>query len=70
MKNIILALLIFSGIISFAQEKDSTIVFKKRVLESVEVDFLLSYYNQDGTHSAVSGGIGSEKLNDIASMTS
>ena len=67
MKNIILALLIFSGIISFAQEKDSTIVFKKRVLESVEVDFLLSYYNQDGTHSAVSGGIGSEKLNDIAS---
>jgi hypothetical protein len=26
----------------------------------------LSYYNQDGVHSAVNGGIGSEKLSDIA----
>ena len=42
-------------------------VFKKRVLENVEVDFLASYYDQDGVHSAVSGGMGSEKLNDIAS---
>lgn len=50
-----------------AQVKDSTTTFKKRVLENTEVDFLLSYYNQDGTHSAVSGGIGSEKLSDIAS---
>ena len=41
-------------------------MFKKRVLESTEVDFLASYYDQDGTHSAVSGGIGSEKLNDFA----
>jgi hypothetical protein len=28
---------------------------------------LLSYYKQDGQHSAVSGGIGSEKLTDIVS---
>lgn len=53
--------------LSFAQEKDTTVVFKKRVLESTEVDFVSSYYNQNGTHSAVSGGIGSEKLTDIAS---
>lgn len=53
--------------LSFSQEKDTTVVFKKRVLESTEVDFLASYYNQDGTHSAVSGGIGSEKLTDFAS---
>lgn len=52
---------------AIAQVKDSTTTFKKRVLENTEVDFLLSYYNQDGTHSAVSGGIGSEKLSDIAS---
>ena len=51
----------------FSQEKDTTVVFKKRVLESTEVDFLLSYYNQDGVHSSVSGGIGSEKLTDLAS---
>jgi hypothetical protein len=37
------------------------------VLENTEVDVLLSYYNQDGVHSAVNGGIGSEKLSDIAS---
>lgn len=55
--------------LGFSQEieKDSTVVFKKRVLESTEVDFLLSYYKQDGVHSSVSGGIGSEKLTDIAS---
>jgi hypothetical protein len=47
--------------------KDTTVTFKKRVLESTEVDFMLSYYNQDGVHSSVSGGIGSEKLTDIAS---
>jgi hypothetical protein len=35
------------------------------VLENTEVDVLLSYYNQDGVHSAVNGGIGSEKP-DIA----
>jgi hypothetical protein len=54
------------SMISYGQEKDTTVVFKKRVLESTEVDFLASYYDQDGTHSAVSGGIGSEKLNDLA----
>jgi len=54
------------SMISYGQEKDSTVVFKKRVLESAEVDFMASYYDQDGTHSAVSGGIGSEKLSDFA----
>jgi hypothetical protein len=66
MKKIIITFSLLSAIIAFAQEKDSTVVFKKRVLESTEVDFLLSYYNQDGSKSAVSGGIGSEKLTDLA----
>jgi len=68
MKNIKALFLFFFAIstISYGQEKDSTVVFKKRVLESTEVDFMASYYDQDGTHSAVSGGIGSEKLNDFA----
>jgi len=63
-KTIIL-FLIFS-FVSFGQEKDTTVVFKKRVLESTEVDFMFSYYDQDGVHSSVSGGIGSEKLDDLA----
>ncbi|WP_395062834.1 DUF3570 domain-containing protein [Flavobacterium sp.] len=68
--KLIIALFFISGF-AFSQDKevakDTTVVFKKRVLESTEVDFMLSYYNQDGAHSAVSGGIGSEKLTDVAS---
>ena len=52
---------------ALGQTKDSTLTFKKRVLETTEVDFLLSYYKQDGKHSAVGGGVGSEDLSDIAS---
>lgn len=64
---LILALIITSFGFSQEKEKDTTLVFKKRVLESTEVDFLASYYNQKGIHSSVSGGMGSEKLSDIAS---
>ena len=62
MKIKIITLLLLTTILSFGQDKepkkDSTVVFKKRVLESTEIDFLASYYKQDGVHSAVSGGIG------------
>ena len=69
MKKYLIALASFCSLIGFAQEKpkDTTVTFKKRVLESTEVDFLLSYYKQDGIHSAVSGGSGTENLTDIAS---
>jgi len=51
----------------FSQEKDTVnLGYKKRVLESIEVDFLSSYYKQDGVHSSVSGGMGSENLSDFA----
>jgi len=33
-----------------------------------EIDFLFSYYKQDGDSSAVTGGKGTEELNDIASI--
>jgi hypothetical protein len=67
MKKIIYVFSLLITIATVAQDKDSSTTFKKRVLENTEVDFLLSYYKQDGTHSAVSGGIGSEKLTDLAS---
>lgn len=63
-------LFVFALLVAFcanAQEKDTTATFKKRVLDATEVDFLISYYKQDGIHSAVSGGMGSEKLTDLAS---
>ncbi len=68
MKNKIILLLVLISNYAFSQVADSTkITYKKRVLETIEVDFLLSYYKQDGVHSSVSGGMGSEKLTDLAS---
>ncbi len=62
-------LLLFIGVCasSLAQEKqqDSITTYKKRVLEATEVDFLTSYYTQDGDNAAVTGGIGTEELTDV-----
>ena len=66
MKIKIISLFLLFGLKAFSQDSADGTEFKKRVLESAEVDFLLSYYNQDGSKSAVSGGIGSEKLTDVA----
>ena len=63
MKKIIFIVCVFAFINSYAQ--DSTNVYKKRVLETTEVDFLTSYYAQDGDNAAVSGGIGTEELTDV-----
>ncbi|HPE56585.1 MAG TPA: DUF3570 domain-containing protein [Bacteroidales bacterium] len=66
MKKLIVILLLLNAVFLSAQTaQDSTQVYKKRVLESAEVDFLMSYYQQDGDHAAVTGGIGTEKLNNI-----
>ncbi len=51
---------------SYAQSADSTKVYKKKVLETTEVDVLMSLYNQNGVHSPVNGGIGTELLEDRA----
>ncbi len=45
--------------------QDSTNVYKKRILETTEIDFLSSYYTQDGDNAAVSGGTGTEELTDV-----
>ena len=66
MKIKIISLFILFGFKAFSQDGADGTEFKKRVLESAEVDFLLSYYNQDGSKSAVSGGLGSEELTDLA----
>lgn len=55
-----------SVLLSAAQDtQDSTQVYKKRVLETTEVDILSSYYSQTGDNAAVSGGKGSEELTDF-----
>lgn len=65
-KIVILALLAYFPV-ALAQADSSGVAYKKRVLETTEIDFLASYYKQDGSHSAVNGGIGTEKLTDYTS---
>ncbi len=67
MRKGFITLFFFIGVTAFGQSQDSISIYKKRVLESIEVDFLTSYYTQDGSNAAVSGGIGTEKLTDFAS---
>lgn len=65
-KTIITVWLLLAGLLTgSAQTQDSTKVYKKKVLENTEVDFLMSMYKQDGDHSAVGGGVGTEKLTDV-----
>ncbi|MCB9256215.1 MAG: DUF3570 domain-containing protein [Chitinophagales bacterium] len=46
----------------FAQDSTAT----KIHLEDVSIDFLFNYYEQDGIHSPVTGGQGTEKLTNTA----
>jgi len=67
MKKFILLFTLFLSFIGYSQTtNNSDNVYKKRVLESAEVDIISSYYSQDGDNAAVTGGIGTEKLTDIA----
>lgn len=59
----IFILFIIGTYIGYSQETKDT-SYKKRVLESTEIDALFSYYGQEGDHAAVSGGDGTEKLTD------
>ncbi|GAL80341.1 hypothetical protein JCM19274_631 [Algibacter lectus] len=57
---------VFAFVKGYAQTgQDDTKVYKKRVLETTEVDFLTSYYSQDGDNAAVTGGVGTEELTDV-----
>ncbi|MFQ5674334.1 MAG: DUF3570 domain-containing protein [bacterium] len=47
-----------------AQDQSSV---KRPTDDAIDVNFLFSYYDQDGNHSAVTGGFGTERLRDYAS---
>ncbi len=66
MKKLSLILLLLSTALT-AQEsqQETSTTYKKRVLESTEIDFLASYYTQEGDNAAVTGGIGTEELTDL-----
>lgn len=62
--NITLLFFLTSFLAFSQQQKDDEKSYKKRVLETVEVDLLSSYYTQDGDNAAVTGGLGTEELTD------
>lgn len=64
MKRIAVLMTLFIAASGFSQQ-DSILAYKKRVLDQTEVDFLISYYAQDGDNAAVTGGVGTEELTDI-----
>jgi hypothetical protein len=47
---------------------DSLVPKKNVNLEPSTINFIFNYYEQDGNHSAVTGGIGTEHLDDKAGM--
>jgi hypothetical protein len=61
------ALFFLSVLSSFAQTTPAdSAAFQNRKLKVTEVNFVSSYYTQDGDNSAVTGGTGTEKLTDVA----
>src|SRR5690349_13398267 len=62
----IIILAFYISIVSgFSQQADTT--YRQRKLKIDEVDFVTSYYHQNGNNAAVTGGVGSERLTDFAS---
>ncbi|MGA1226645.1 MAG: DUF3570 domain-containing protein [Tamlana sp.] len=70
MRNITICLFILLPFCVFAQQSADSTSFKKRALETTELSILTSFYTQDGKNAAVTGGIGSEQLNDYATTIS
>lgn len=66
-KKLPILLFIFGLTLSTAWAQQDDTSYKRRVLETSEVDLLFSYYNQDGVHAAVTGGEGTEELTDATS---
>lgn len=64
LRSLIYIVVLFKALTVFAQEDTS---YKKRVLETAEIDLLFSYYGQDGRNAAVTGGEGTEELTDATS---
>jgi hypothetical protein len=65
MKKVIISIIALFGFFNVqAQENTNPEPSKKLSLD--EINLVSSYYKQDGNNSAVTGGVGSEKLTDIS----
>jgi hypothetical protein len=52
----------------YTQQVPDTTGFGARKLKVEEINLVSSYYDQQGDHAAVTGGIGTQKLTDIANV--
>jgi hypothetical protein len=69
MKRVFLtALGMFALLQCYSQNIADSTGFKSRKLKIEEINLVSSYYTQNGNNSAVTGGIGTEKLSDIANV--
>ncbi|MEP7164719.1 MAG: DUF3570 domain-containing protein [Ferruginibacter sp.] len=59
---------IFALLQAYAQNVPDSSGFRSRKLKMEEINLVSSYYSQDGNNAAVTGGIGSEKLTDLANV--
>jgi hypothetical protein len=60
------ALAFFFQVLSAFSQPTTDTAYKSRKLKLNEINFVTGYYHQDGDHSAVTGGIGTEKLTDLS----
>ena len=56
----------YIGILSAYSQGVGDSSYKNKTLKVDEINFVTSYYHQEGDHSPVTGGIGTEKLSDYA----
>lgn len=61
-------LFFWAGLSTTLLGQTDTSTYQKKPLAVEEINLLFSYYRQDGDNSAVTGGIGTEKLTDAASV--
>lgn len=54
------------GLFAQSAEPTDSAAYKSRKLKYEEVNFVSSYYHQEGNNSAVTGGVGTERLTDIS----
>lgn len=66
--NTLFFILMSLSVFSQTFKLDSTTVYEKKSLTFEEVNIVSSYYHQEGNHSAITGGLGTEKLTDIANV--
>jgi hypothetical protein len=60
---------LYVGLLSaFSQTSTDTTTYKSRRLTFDEANIVSSYYKQNGNNSAVTGGIGTEKLSDFSNV--